>query len=289
MKDIISHNRKVNIKILRPKTKFNKKLLLVLPFVIMSLILFVIPLMMVIIKSFLPTSAGGVGLNWSMMSSFVFGKIGLSILLALIATVICTILAYPFAYMMAFNRSKSFKAVVIVLITAPIWSSMLVKLIGLKTFLDVCAGYSNSTYGHIFTIIGLVYIYIPFMILPIYNVLDDMPRNLVFASQDLGQNMAKTFFKVVIPYSKTAFYAGLTMVFLPAVTTVAIPQFLNNSTNNATIGDIIVQEGEEGLISDIALARSSSLSLVVSIFVLVLYLFIAFLPKLFKLRHRKVK
>ena len=63
MQDIISHNRKVNIKILRPKTKFNKKLLLVLPFVIMSLILFVIPLMMVIIKSFLPTSAGGVALN----------------------------------------------------------------------------------------------------------------------------------------------------------------------------------------------------------------------------------
>ncbi|MCQ2957052.1 MAG: ABC transporter permease subunit [Mycoplasmoidaceae bacterium] len=166
---------------------------------------------------------------------------------------------------------------------------MLIKLIGLKTFMDVCAGYSNSTFGHIFTVIGLVYIYIPFMILPIYNVLDDMPKNLVFASQDLGQNMVKTFFKIIIPYSKTAFYAGLTMVFLPAVTTVAVPQFLNNATNNATIGDIIVQEGEEGLISDIALARSSSLSLVVSIFVLALYLIIAFMPKLFKLRHRRVK
>lgn len=287
MKDIISHNRKVNIKLLKPKQKFNKKLLLVLPFVIMTLLLFVIPLVMVVVKSFIPTDAGGVALNWTIMSGFVFGKIGLSILLALAATIICTLLAYPFAYMMAFNRSKSFKAVLVVLITAPIWSSMLVKLIGLKTFFDLCAGYSNSTFGHIFTVIGLVYIYIPFMILPLYNVLDDMPKNLVFASQDLGQNMVKTFFKVIVPYTKTAFYAGLTMVFLPAVTTVAVPQFLNNATNNATIGDIIVQEGEEGLISDIALARSSSLSLVVSIIVLALYLAIAFIPKLFKLGHRR--
>ncbi len=289
MTDIISHNRQVNIKLLKPKTRFNKQLLLVIPFVLMTLLLFVAPLVMVIVKSFLPTDSGGVEQNWTIMNDFVFGKIALSIGLALAATAICTLLGYPFAYMMAFNRSKSFKAVLVVLITAPIWSSMLIKLIGLKTFLDVCAGYSNSTYGHIFTVIGLVYIYMPFMILPIYNVLDDMPKNLVFASQDLGQSMVKTFFKIIIPYSKTAFYAGLTMVFLPAVTTVAVPQFLNNATNNATIGDIIVQEGEEGLISDIALARSSSLSLVVSIFVLALYLIIAFVPKLFRLRHRRVK
>lgn len=289
MTDIISHNRRVNIKLLKPKIKFNKELLLALPFIIMSLLLFVIPLIMVIIKSFLPTSSGAVELNWSMMNAFVFEKIGLSIGLALATTAICTLLAYPFAYMMAFNKSKGFKTVLVILITAPIWSSMLVKLIGLKTFLDVCAGYSNSTFGHIFTIIGMVYIYIPFMILPLYNVLSDMPKNLVFASQDLGQNMFNTFFKVIIPFTKTAFYAGLTMVFLPAVTTVAVPQFLNNATNNATIGDIIVQEGEEGLISDIALARSSSLSLVVSIFILVLYLIIVFMPKLLKLRHKKVK
>lgn len=289
MADIISHNRRANIKLLKPRARFSKKLLLVLPFVIMSLLLFVIPLVMVMIKSFMPTQSGGVEQNWNIMNGFVFEKIGLSIGLALATTAICTLLAYPFAYMMAFNRSKSFKAVLVVLITAPIWSSMLVKLIGLKTFLDICAGHANSTFGHIFTIIGMVYIYIPFMILPIYNVLSDMPRNLIFASQDLGQNMVKTFFKVIVPYTKTAFYAGLTMVFLPAVTTVAVPQFLNNSTNASTIGDIIVQEGEEGLISDIALARSSSLSLVVSIFVLALYLIIAFIPKLFKLRHRRVK
>lgn len=290
MVDIFSRSNNRSIKIIRPKAKLSKQLLLTIPFVVMILLLFLIPLIMVIVKSFIPTSGGPVSTNWSIMNDFIFGKIFLSIGLALIATLICALLAYPFAYMMAFNKSKSFKIVVILLVTAPIWSSFLVKLIGLKTFFDVCAGYSNSTYGHVFTVIGLVYIYIPFMILPIYNVLDDMPKNLIFASQDLGQNMVKTFFKIIIPYSKTAFYAGLTMVFLPAVTTVAIPQFLNNATNSSTIGDIIVQEGEEGLISDVALARASSLSLVVSIFMLVIYLIIAFSPKIAaKIKQRRVK
>jgi len=277
----------IGLRRFRPKPKLSKKLLLTLPYVLMSLVLFIGPLIMVIVKAFLPTTSGGVGLNWSVINNFVFGKIFLSIGLALAATAICTVIAYPFAYLMAFSKSKNFKVIVIILITAPIWSSFLVKLIGLKTFFDICAGVSNSTFGHIFTIIGLVYIYIPFMILPIYNVLNDMPKNLIYASQDLGQNIVKTFFKIVIPYSKTAFYAGLTLVFLPAVTTVAVPQFLNNATNASTIGDIIVQEGEEGLISDIALARSSSLSLVVSLFVLGLYVIMAGAPKLVKFVQNK--
>lgn len=272
----------------KPKTKFNKKLLLTLPYIILSLLLFVGPLIMVIIKAFLPTESGSASLNWTIVDGFIMGKIFLSIGLALAATLICVIVAYPFAYMMAFNKSKNFKTVVIILITAPIWSSLLIKLIGLKTFFDICNGYSNSTFGHIFTVVGLVYIYIPFMILPLYNVLNDMPANLIYASQDLGQNVVKTFLKIVVPYTKTAFLAGITMVFLPAVTTVAVPQFLNNSTSSATIGDIIVTEGEEGLISEIALARSSALSLVVSVFVFVLYACIAFGPKLFQKLHRKV-
>lgn len=269
----------------RPKTRFNKRFLLTLPYIIMSLVLFIGPLIMVMIKSFLPTDSGSMVLNWSVIDGFVIGKIFLSIGLALAATAICVVLAYPFAYMMAFSNSKNFKTIVIILVTAPIWSSLLIKLIGLKTFFDICNGYSNSTFGHIFTVIGLTYIYIPFMILPLYNVLEGMPKNLIFASQDLGQNGIKTFIKIILPYTKTAFLAGITMVFLPAVTTVAVPQFLNNATNGATIGDIIVTEGEEGLISDIALARSSSLSLVVSIFIFVIYGFIVFLPKLIK--HRK--
>jgi spermidine/putrescine transport system permease protein len=141
-------------------------------------------------------------------------------------------------------------------------------LVGLKTFFDLCAGHDNSTYGHIWTIIGLVYLYLPFMIMPLYSVLNDMPRNLVLASQDLGYSSVNTFFKVVIPYSKTALMSGITLVFLPALTTVAVPQFLNNNNDGSMIGDIITDQGQQGLTSKIALARASTLALVLSLVML---------------------
>jgi spermidine/putrescine transport system permease protein len=123
-------------------------------------------------------------------------------------------------------------------------------------------GVDNSTYGNIYTIIGLVYLYVPFMIMPIYSVLIDMPNNLINASHDLGHSGTSTFFKIVVPYTKTALISGITLVFLPTITTVAVPQFLNNANNGTLIGDIIVDEGQQGLTSDIALARASTLSLV---------------------------
>ncbi|GHU47822.1 hypothetical protein FACS1894218_3100 [Bacilli bacterium] len=146
--------------------------------------------------------------------------------------------------------------------------SFLVKLIGLKTFFDLCAGYDNSTYGNMFTVIGLIYLYLPFMIMPIYSVLNDMPKNLVYASYDLGYGGFRTFLKVVVPYTKTALVSGITLVFLPSLTTVAVPQFLNNNNNGSMIGDLIVDQGQAGLTSDIALARASTLSLVLSLLML---------------------
>ena len=263
------------------KTTFNnaiktKKLLLIIPYALLCIIFLAIPLILVLFNSFI----GDVSASWMVVNNFIWQKILLSIVLALIATIICIFISYPFSYFIAFSKYKIWKSVVIILITTPVWSSYLIKIIGLKTFFDLCLGFSNATYGHIFTVIGLVYIYTPFMILPIYNVLNDMPKNLIFASQDLGHNYFSTFVRVIFPFTRNAFFAGITLVFLPAVTTVAIPQFLNNNTDSSMIGDIITQEGEQGLISKIALTRASVVSLIVSIVSLLLYGFIAFIPKI---------
>ncbi len=145
--------------------------------------------------------------------------------------------------------------------TAPIWTSFLVKLVGLKTFFDVMYGYKNSTFGHIFTIIGLVYLYIPFMLAPLYIALVNMPKNWIWASYDIGYGPITTFTKVILPYTFSALFAGIALVFLPSVTTVAIPQFLNSSSEGNLIGDIIVNEGSIAQTSDIALARVSALSM----------------------------
>jgi spermidine/putrescine transport system permease protein len=104
--------------------------------------------------------------------------------------------------------------------------------------------------------------------MPLYSVLNDMPKNLIYASYDLGYGGFKTFLKVVVPYTKTALFSGITLVFLPSLTTVAVPQFLNNSNDNSLISDIIVDQGSQAVTSQIALARASTLSLVLSLVIL---------------------
>ena len=170
----------------------------------------------------------------------------------------------------------------------PIWLSFLIKIIGLKTFFDVCIGYSNSTYGHIFTIIGIVYMNLPFMILAVFNVLDGMPKNLILASYDLGQNWLKTLIKVIFPYTKVGFFSGVSIVFLSSITTVSIPQFMNNNNDGFMIGTILISEGERGIINSIAASRISAISLITTVSALFFYFFIFVLPQIiFKIFQRK--
>ncbi|GHU50336.1 hypothetical protein FACS189459_4010 [Bacilli bacterium] len=143
-------------------------------------------------------------------------------------------------------------------------------------------GYQNATYGSIFTIIGLVYLYMPFMILPIFNVLNNMPSNLNLASMDLGRKPIDSFFYITIPYAKTSIMSGVSLVFLPSLTTVAVPQFLNNSPSGTMIGDIIVQEGSLASSSAISLARASTLSLVMCLVIVGGFSLIIFLKKIIK-------
>ena len=239
---------------------------LILPYFLIAIIFIVVPMILMIVKSLSPTSSGPMELNWQFINGFIWQKILMSFVIAIITTVITILLAYPFAYFLCFSvHKKAVKALLILLITAPIWMSLLIKVIGLKTLFDCINGYQNSTYGNIFTVIGLVYIYLPFMILPIFNILEDMPKNLINASKDLGYTTFGTFFKVVLPYTKGALAAGITLVFLPALTTVAVPQYMNSSASGTMIADIIMQEGIMAQTSDLSLARASTLSLLITL------------------------
>ncbi|MDR2369602.1 MAG: ABC transporter permease [Mycoplasmataceae bacterium] len=260
-------SRFFNHRVLGERTN-GKSWVLLIPFAIVSLLLVIIPLAMIFIKAFIPAEGANVSDNWNIINGFIWQKIFTSFIVAIITTVICILIAYPFAYFLSTSKSKVFKTIIIFVATAPVWTSFLVKLVGLKTFFDICAGYDNSTYGNLWTILGLIYLYLPFMIMPLYSVLNDMPKNLVFASYDLGYGPWKTFLKITLPYTKVALASGITLVFLPALTTVAVPQFLNNNNDGSMIGDIIVDQGEAGLTSSIALARASTLSLVLSLVML---------------------
>lgn len=265
-----------------------KNFFLILPYMLVVLVFIIVPITLIFVKSFTPTSAGSVAENWNFVNGFVWLKILKSFVVAILATFISVVIAYPFSYFLAFDvKGKTVKMLAVLFITAPTWMSFLVKIIGVKTFFDFINGFSNSTSGDVFTVIGLVYIYVPFMIMPIYNVLKDMPKNLIYASKDLGRGAWSTFINIVIPYTKNALISGLTLVFLPCLTSVSVPQFLNSSSSGSLIGDIIMEEGQLAQTSDISLARASTLALIVFLFLAVGVFIFWFSKKIVKYAMRR--
>ena len=265
-----------------------KNFFLILPYMLVVLVFIIVPITLIFVKSFMPTSAGSVVENWNFVNSFIWLKILKSFIVAILATIISVVIAYPFSYFLAFDvKGKTVKMLAVLFITAPTWMSFLVKIIGVKTFFDFINGFSNSTSGDVFTVIGLVYIYVPFMIMPIYNVLKDMPKNLIYASKDLGRGAWSTFINIVIPYTKNALISGLTLVFLPCLTSVSVPQFLNSSSSGSLIGDIIMEEGQLAQTSDISLARASTLALIVFLFLAVGVFIFWFSKKIVKYAMRR--
>lgn len=266
------------------KKKFiSKNLILVIPFIIVMVLLVITPAAFILVYALTPVSSSGVAGNYQVIDSFIWQKIAKSLWIAIATVIVAIFIAYPLCYFLALSKNVFFKSTVMLLLTAPMWCSLLVKLLGIKSFFDILNGYSNSTYGDIYTLIGMVYIYVPFMLLPLYSSLTSMPVSLVQASQDLGYNMFRTFFHVVIPYTKLALYAGISLVFLPCFTTVAVPQFLNNSNSGALIGDIIFEIGSSGISNNTALIIISSISLIVILIAFAFLLIIKIIPNLFGL------
>lgn len=260
------------------------KLLLLLPFFLLTLLLVVIPLIIIFIRSLTPTKEGlnDVANNWNFIDYTLIEKIFISIGIALASSILCLVIGYPFGYFLAIGKSKSFKILCVSLITSPIWISFLIKMVGLKTLFDTIGGSPNSTYGHIFTIIALVYLNLPLFILTIYTYVNSIPKNLLEASRDLGKNSFQTFIYVVLPYTKNAIISGLMLVFLPSITTAGVSSFVNNSNDGDLIGSTALQQGQAALVSDIALARVSSLCLVICAIILVLFSIFVLIPKAYK-------
>ena len=266
----------------------HRNFFLILPYLLIVLIFIIIPIVLIFVKSFTPTLAGGIAQNWNFVDIFIWEKILKSFVIAIVTTIVTVLIAYPFSYFLAFEfKGKITKTLAVLFITAPTWTSFLVKVIGVKTLFDFINGYQNSTSGDIYTVIGLVYLYIPFMILPIYNILKDMPKNLIYASKDLGRTEWSTFIHVVVPYTKAALISGVTLVFLPCLTVVSVPQFLNSSSSGSLIGDVIMEEGLLAQTSDISLARASTLALIVFMLIVVGLLIYLLSKKIFKLILRK--
>jgi len=175
-----------------------------------------------------------------------------SLLLSVISTFICFILGYPIAYIIASKRSAKMRNNMILLFVIPMWMNFLLRtyawltILGkngiINTFLNFLGFESlELLYNSGSVILGMVYNFLPFMVLPIYSVLVKMDRKLIEAAEDLGASRSTIFRRVIFPLSLPGVMTGFTMVFTPAVSTFIISNLLGGN-KTTLIGNVIEQQ-----------------------------------------------
>ena len=147
-----------------------------------------------------------------------------SIEIAIETTLLCILIGYPAAWILA-NKDLNRSAVTIVLFIMPMWINALMRTLATAELFNVF----GIDLGKGTLLYGMVYDYLPFMIYPIYNVLNKMDKSYAEAAQDLGATPWKVFWKVIVPLSMPGVASGVLMVFMPTVSTFAISEFLTNN------------------------------------------------------------
>jgi len=240
----------------------NKRALFAVPYVGWMALFVLAPIVMVVIYAFSAASGGFTLDNFARMGTYavVFAR---SFKLALIATAVCLLVGYPVAYMIS-REGPRFQRIAMMLVMLPMWMNFLLRtyswmsilentgllnrffsavgLIGLVNRLcgtDLAYFPMINTQGAV--VLGMVYNYLPFMILPIYSVIEKMDASLLEAARDLGANGARVFRKVILPLSLPGVLSGVTMVFVPSVSTFAISRLLGGGTQ-MMLGDLIEQQ-----------------------------------------------
>ena len=240
----------------------NKLSRLTIPYVIWMALFVVAPIIMVVIYAFSSADGGFTLSNFAKMGTYavVFTR---SFKLAIIATIICLLIGYPVSYIMS-KEGPRFQRIAMVLIMLPMWMHFLLRTYSWMSILEnngllnqlfqkigLIALYNNifgtdiqffrmiNTQGAV--VLGMVYNYLPFMILPIYSVIVKMDNSLIEAARDLGANTFNVFRRVILPLSLPGVLSGITMVFVPSVSTFAISKMLGGGTE-LLLGDLIEQQ-----------------------------------------------
>lgn len=217
------------------------------PYLVWMTVFIVVPLIMVAYFAF--TNEAG-GFTWEYITgvgeySGVFLK---SVILAAIATVVCLLIAYPIALILS-RMDKNAQGTMLMIVMLPMWMNFLLRTYAWQALLDN-NGIINTLLGYIglgpfkmlntqgAVVLGMVYNYIPYMILPIYSVMVKIDKSVIEAASDLGCNSMKTLTKVILPLSMPGIISGITMVFVPAISTFIISRMLGGG-GYILIGDLI--------------------------------------------------
>ena len=256
------------------------------PYEVWMAIFVVAPIVIIVVYAF-SSADGGFSLeNFVNMGEYtdVFLR---SFKLALIATAVCLLIGYPVSYWMS-REGKSFQRMAMVLIMLPMWMNFLLRTYSWMTILEnngllnqlfqkigLIALYNRVTGADVeffqmintqgAVVLGMVYNYLPFMILPIYSVIIKLDRSLIEAARDLGANSVMVFRKVILPLSLPGVLSGITMVFVPSVSTFAISRMLGGGTE-LLLGDLIERQFLGGAYNP---QLGAAISLVMMVIVLV--------------------
>lgn len=225
------------------------------PYVVWSAIFIVIPLLLIVFFSFTSKVEGRFVFSFEnfqrLFEPIYFTVFIRSIWLAVLSTVSCLILGYPIAYIISKLPIKR-RNMLILLFILPMWMNFLLRtyawmaILGRDGLINTLLGYIGigpikMLYTDGAILLGMVYNFLPFMVIPIYTVLIKIDKNLVNAAYDLGANKAQAFRKIILPLSIPGIISGITMVFMPAVSNFVIPSLLGGG-KYMLVGNLIEQQ-----------------------------------------------
>ena len=235
----------------RPLESMNRKLLS-LPFIFWSAMFVIVPLCMVFYFGLTDKSGAFTLDNILAITTAEHSKaLWEALKLSVISTVICLLLAYPLAMILC-KMNVNQNSFLVLIFILPMWMNFLLRTLAWQTLLEK-TGVINSILSALHLpalniintpsaiVLGMVYNFLPFMVLPLYNVLVKIDKNVINAAYDLGANGIQTFARIIFPLSLPGMFSGITMVFVPALTTFVISKILGGS-KILLIGNVIEQE-----------------------------------------------
>ena len=238
------------------------------PHIFWAVLFIIFPLIIVLFYAFTDADGSFSFANISALSDYA-PIFWLSLELAIIATAICLIIGYPLAYVISKAKPKNQK-VFIMLLMLPMWTNLLIRTYSIMAIFDD-GGFLNSLLNTSFHIIGtkgavifgMVYDFLPYMVLPIYTCISKIDKNMWEAASDLGAGPITTLVKVILPLSMSGIISGVTMVLVPSISTFYISQKLGGGTFEV-IGDTIERQFVTG-----ALNVGAAISLVMMVLILI--------------------
>lgn len=249
--------------------------LMAAPHVLWAILFIVAPMLFVLYYAFTDANGSFTMSNMAELGNpsylVIFARSGA---FALVATVICLVIAYPLAYAIS-RATPRMQKVYIMLIMLPMWMNFLIRTYSIMAIIEDTGFINNMLLGmglkplHMINtdgavVFGMVYNYLPYMVLPIHTVLSKLDNRQLEAAADLGCTPVQTFFKVVMPHSRSGVISGITMVFVPSVSTFYISQKLGGSTFDL-IGDTIERQFQTAYNYNLGAAMSLVLMVIILI------------------------